>query len=225
MMKQGLTFFFVGILLSTPIYSSSREIALTEVELTQDQNSMQRGAQIYFNNCRLCHDMKYVTYRSLMDIGFSRTQIDKLRGEHILADSLRSTTTPHIAEKLFGMVTPDLSLMAKAREGGPDYIYTLLTSYYETDSGNVDNHLFENIKMPDVLSYSTAINDEQKASMRSDAKDVVEFLYWASDPHASKRKSMGIYVIAYLLILSGLFYLIMKRVWARLGPENINSNN
>lgn len=223
MIKHYLKILFVGfaLLSSTHLYSASRDIALIEIDLTQDQRNMQRGAMIYFNNCRLCHDMKYVTYRSLSDIGFSKTQVDKLRGEHILADSLQSTTASDIAEKLFGMVTPDLSLMAKARKGGPDYIYTLLTSYYETDSGNVDNHLFENIKMPDALSYSIALNDEQKASIRNDAKDVVEFLYWASDPHASKRKSMGVYVIAYLLILSGLFYLIMKRVWARLDDVNL----
>ena len=214
--KAIVIFIFVSILLSKFASSASGNGNLVEVELDQDQASLQRGALIYFNNCRLCHDMKYITYQNLSDIGFNKNKVDSLRGPLLLTDSLRSTTSPDIAEKLFGMVAPDLSLMAKARQGGPDYIYTLLISYYENENGATDNRLFEGIKMPDVLAYSVALNDEQKTSIKNDIKDVVEFLYWASDPHAGKRKSMGIYVIAYLTILSGLFYLIMKRVWSRL---------
>ena len=209
-------FVCVVALLSASAFASSTKQVLTDLTLSHDQASMQRGAILYFNNCRLCHDMKYVTYQSLMDIGFNKNDIDRLRGNHPLADSLKSTNSPEISVKLFGMSVPDLSLMTKARKHGPEYIFTLLSSYYENDNGKIENTLFQGIKMPDPLAYSTALNDEERVSIKKDIKDVVEFLYWAADPHASKRKSMGIYVIAYLLILSGLFYLMMKRVWARL---------
>ena len=112
--------------------------------------------------------------------------------------------------------------MAKARGEGPRYIYTLLTSYYEKEANVYDNKLFHGIKMPDPLGYSVATTDKEKADIEAKAKDIVAFLTWSSDPQAEERKSLGIYVIGYLFILSILLGIITPNKYKELttGEDN-----
>jgi len=114
---------------------------------------------------------------------------------------------------MFGLIPPDLSLMARAREGGPHYIYSLLTSFHTTVAGGVDNSLFPGIKMPDILSYSTT---ETPQAIKKTAREVALFLDWAADPHADERHTLGYYVLIYLVVLTLLLYLLKQRIWRRL---------
>lgn len=200
---------------SKTLFASSAAIPLAEIDIVQDQNSIKRGAMIYYNVCRLCHSMKYIKYQNLQEIGFSEVEIDKLRGEHLINQAMKGLMSDEASLEYYGMVPPDLSVMAKARKHGPQYIYTLLTSFSEKD-GSYTNKLFPGTKMPDVLNYSIAIDSSAKQAIEAQAKDVTEFLTWSADPRAAERKSLGKYVIAYLIILSIMFYLVMKRVWSRL---------
>ncbi|HFE36924.1 MAG TPA: hypothetical protein ENK06_00715, partial [Gammaproteobacteria bacterium] len=131
-------------------------------------------------------------------------------------ESLSSTSSSNSLRELFGMNPPDLSVMAKARRNGPQYIYALLSSYYERSEGHYDNQVFPGIKMPDVFAYSLAIDTLEKEKIQNRIKDVSAFLLWASDPKAEERRAMGKYVLGYLIILSLMFYVLMKRVWKRL---------
>ena len=108
-------------------------------------------------------------------------------------------------------------LLAKAREGGARYIYTLVTSYEKDAKGNVSNLLFPGLRMPDVLDYASA-DLAQRAILQQQVRDAAVFLEWASDPHADERRHIGVYVLAYLALLTFLLYLIKRRVWARLPP-------
>jgi cytochrome c1 len=45
------------------------------------------------------------------------------------------------------------------------------------------------------------------------AKDVVQFLAWAAEPHMEARKHMGVKVILFLLMLSALMYIAKRHVW------------
>ena len=110
-------------------FASSGGHPLADVEIAQDEESIKRGAMIYYNTCRLCHSMKYISYQNIAEIGFSDKEIDDLRGELLKSAKFVSTTSDDINNELFGMVPPDLSLMAKARKRGPQHIYTLMTSY------------------------------------------------------------------------------------------------
>ena len=51
------------------------------------------------------------------------------------------------------------------------------------------------------------------------AKDVVTFLAWAAEPHLEARHKIGFKAIIYLIIISILAYLSMKRLWSRIEPE------
>lgn len=218
-MKQLTIVYFIVLLLAYPltVFSAGGKVPLTDVDVPQDEASLQRGFEVYYNICRMCHRLEYVKYQYLSDIGLSKQKIDELRGVNMVNESISATMSDDIATKAFGAVPPDLSLMAKARKNGPRYIYTLLTSYYEKPDGTYDNKLFPGIKMPDPLAYSVA-SEINKPKLEEDIKNVVAFLTWSADPKADERKEMGVYVIAYLFILSVLFWLIMKRVWSRLPP-------
>ena len=74
--------------------------------------------------------------------------------------------------------------------------------------------------MPNPLSDGLIeYNDGTEASEKQMAKDVVTFLAWAAEPHLESRHKIGFKAIIYLIILSILAYLSMKRLWSRIEPK------
>jgi len=198
-------------------HASTYAQVLTNIEFDQDESSIRRGALIYHKTCRVCHEMKYVHYKNFMDIGFAKSKVDEIRADQQMNASLSKTITDDVLTEFYGQVPPDLSVMAKARKHGPQYIYTLLTSYtYSEKEGLYNNTLMDGIKMPDIMNVSTAVDATHKNIIIQDIKDVTEFLTWASDPHAATRKTMGMFVVIYFIILSILLYFVMKRTWSKL---------
>jgi len=129
-----------------------------------------------------------------------------------------------------GKAPPDLSLIVKAREGHQDYIYSLLTGYVPYDKltpaqikesaiGKDDNYnsyfAGHRIAMPPPLADGK-VNyvDGTKNTLDQQARDVVEFLAWASEPHLEARNRTGIRVILFLLAMAGLMYALKRQVWA-----------
>lgn len=117
-----------------------------------------------------------------------------------------------------GALPPDLSVITSAREGGADYVRCILTGYTgETVGTQYRNRCFPGtlismsppLSAPDLVQYDDGAN----ASVDQMATDVVTFLQWADDPHMVARKRLGLEVLAYLLILSGLLYFSYKAVW------------
>jgi len=187
-----------------------------EVEFDRSTDSLKRGAVTFQNLCKLCHDMKYLRYQNLLEIGFSQQQVDKFRKDREMQESLKSSTTPEAAKLLFGIQPPDLSLMAKARKNGPSYIYNLLTGYHETAGGVIRNQILPDTSMPDVLAYSIETDVQAREQLEKTAREVAMFMEWVADPKADQRRRMGYWVIAYLVFLTFLLYLIKRRVWRRL---------
>ncbi len=120
------------------------------------------------------------------------------------------------------------------QEQGVDYINALLTGYVEPPAGFTvppgghynkyyPGHI---IAMPNVLSdgqVSYAKNAEGQPvvpeTKEQYARDVSAFLVWTAEPHMETRKRMGLQVILFLIVLSGLLYYMKKRIWARVGGE------
>ncbi|MDX1811740.1 MAG: cytochrome c1 [Gammaproteobacteria bacterium] len=218
MIKLKIWVLLSVLLLSGSALASSEGMPLKDIDVATDKASLQRGFDVYYNLCRMCHRLQYVKYQYLADIGLDKAKIDALRGAKLVNENIQSTLKDEMAHHAFGTIPPDLSLMAKARKHGPQYIYTLLTSYYEKSENVYDNHLFPGLKMPDPFGYSVTTTDEGKAQIEARLKDVVAFLNWSADPKAAERKSLGVWVILYLIVLSILFYLVKKNVWRRLPP-------
>jgi cytochrome c1 len=129
-----------------------------------------------------------------------------------------------------GKAPPDLSVMVKARPDGANYIHGLLTGYVPFDKLTPEqikessvtkddnyNKYFpgHRIAMPPPLADDKVqYADGTKATLDQEAKDVVEFLAWASEPHLEDRNRTGVRVILFLLALAGLMYAVKRQVWS-----------
>jgi len=120
---------------------------------------------------------------------------------------------------------PDLSLMAKAREGGPSYIESLLTGYQNPPAGyqvppNLHyNPYFANLNIamppPLVADGQVTYGPGNPAPTRTQmATDVSAFLMWAAEPHLEDRKKTGFRVLIFLVLFGALVYLTKRKIWA-----------
>ena len=127
-----------------------------------------------------------------------------------------------------GAYPPDMSVLVKARPGGADYMYSVLMGYEEPPAGmKLDDGVYYNkymigqkIKMASPLSEGIVeYSDGTEATMDQMAKDVTTFLAWAAEPELEVRHKLGIKVIIYLILLTVLVYLSMKKIWSRIDSE------
>ena len=119
---------------------------------------------------------------------------------------------------------PDLSMIVKAREGGENYVYSILTGFHQTPpkgftvtANKYYNPYFEgwNISMPPPLTANgVSYSDGTKATIEQEAHDVATFLAWASDPKMEERKQMGLSVLIFLVVLAGVLFAAYRKVWA-----------
>lgn len=234
---------------------------------------LQRGFQVYQENCSSCHGLKRLAFRNLVQPG----------GPEFPEDSFKSlaagwpnkiTDGPNDKGKMFerpaklsdpilgphkneaeardalnGALPPDFSVIAKARgieptapwythiflmmrdiatgyqEGGPDYIYALLTGYknapkdFNLSDGMNYNAAFpgHQIAMVPPLAKDNFVKyQDGKGSLEQNAKDVAAFLAWAADPSLNERKRIGWQVMLYLLVTTVLLFLAKKRIWSRI---------
>lgn len=215
---------------------------------TYDRAAAQRGYQVYAEVCAACHSLSLLAYRNLMELGLTDNQVKGLikdivvpdlndDGQPIerparLSDRFRKPFPNEAAAAAAnnGKAPPDLSVIVKAREGGADYIYALLTGYVPFDkltpaqvkefSVNKDdnfNTYFPGHKIamaPPLADDKVTYADGTKATVGQEASDVTEFLAWASEPYMEDRKRTGVRVILFLLALAGLMYAVKRQVWS-----------
>jgi len=196
----------------------------------RDLVSLQSGARTYINYCLGCHGAQYVRYKSLTDLGLTEAQIREhllFSGEKV-GDPIKSPV-PAQAKQWFGVVPPDLSVVARSR--GTDWLYTYLLTFYrdpKTATG-WNNAVFPNVAMPHALwmlqgektydAEKKAWSEKSKGAMSSteyDAtvRDLVNFLAWMGEPAAAERKGFGIIVLLLLaLIFFPLTYWLKKEYW------------
>ena len=215
-----------------------------------DRGSLQRGYQVYTEVCSSCHSMKYVSYRNLFEPGgpeFTKEQAKVIAASFEVTDGPNSdgemfTRPAKLSDKFImpyenvkaaqaangGAYPPDMSVLAKARSGGVDYIYSLLLGYEDAPTGVIlDDGVYynkymygNNIKMSEPLSDGLVeYSDGTIASKAQMAKDVTTFLMWVAEPHLESRHKMGFKAILYLIILTILVYFCMKKIWSRIESE------
>ena len=211
---------------------------------TFDRGALQRGYQVYNEVCAGCHGLRLVAYRNLTEIGLTEQQVKKIAASKTVKDGpndegemyersgrpsdrfvmpFANKNAARAANN--GAYPPDLSLMVKARVGGADYLYGLLTGYQETKKGvDIPDGMYYNkyypgnfIAMPSPLvDEGIEYPDKTKATVQQMAQDVTVFLSWTAEPEIEQRKRLGIKVLLFLIILTGLLYAIKKRVWSQL---------
>ncbi len=209
-----------------------------------DRAALQRGFQVYQEVCAGCHGVKYIAFRNLTEIGLSEDQVKAIAAEYdveggpddegemftrpaILSDILPSPFANDNAARASnnGALPPDLSLIAKARTGGPDYLHALLTGYEDApddvtlNEGMSYNVYFRGnqIAMPEPLAEdSVEYTDGTPATVEQMSLDVVHFLMWTAEPKLEARKRMGLKVMLFLVVLTALFYASKRKVWSKI---------
>jgi len=209
---------------------------------TYDREAAQRGFQVYKDVCASCHAMELLSYRHLEQIGFSPEEVTAIAAEYTVTDGpndrgdmferpAEATDTfvsPYDNEAAAraannGAYPPDLSLITKARGGGADYLYALLTGYedppadVELGPGQYYNRYYPGnlFSMPDMLmDGGVEYAHSGPASVEQQAHDVAVFMAWASEPHMEDRKRMGAKVILFLVVFTGMLYAVKRKIWA-----------
>lgn len=209
---------------------------------TFDRGAVQRGLQVYLNVCGACHAVKYFKFRTLAALGYSEDDIKAIAAQYEVTDGpndagemFQRTARPsdgkpapfpneQAARAANGGAYPlDLSLIAKARPGGADYIYSLLVGYddppagFQVPDGMNYNKYFPGhlIAMPPILQDdAVTYADGVKATKVQMAQDVAQFLTWLAEPNMEQRKQTGVKVMLFLIILTGLLYAYKRRIWA-----------
>ena len=209
---------------------------------TFDRAQLRRGFAVYKGVCSACHGLRLVAYRNLQDIGFSENEVKAIAAEievpaepndegeiedrpGLPSDRFKSPFPNENAARAAnnGAYPPDLSLIVKARAGGADYLHALLTGYREAPEGvtvpegmNYNEYFGGNmIAMVNPLAEDgVEYSDGTKATVQQQAEDVTAFLAWAAEPELEERKRMGVKVILFLLLLTGLLYVVKRRIWA-----------
>ena len=218
---------------------------------TFDRASLQRGYQVYQEVCSGCHSVQYLSYRNLSEKGGPEFSIEEAKA---IAAQFEVTDGPNSDGEIFmrpgrlsdkfvkpypnveaskaandGAYPPDMSVLAKARKGGADYIYSLLLGYEEPPAGfEIEEGVYYNkymsgnkIKMTAPLSDGLVkYSDGTESTTAQMAKDITTFLVWTAEPHLESQHRMGFKVIIYLIILLTLVYMSKQKVWSRIGSKS-----
>lgn len=248
-MRKFILCAVVAIIFASGSANAAEDIVLPKVKWSFDgmfgrfdQASLKRGYQIYSEVCSSCHSLRFLSYRDLTKIGFTKKEVKAIaagyetqdgpndEGDMFMRPSLPSDrfVSPFANEKAAraangGSLPPDLSLIVKARKGGANYIHALLTGFvdppkgFDLMDGMNYNAYFKGhqIAMPqpiddDAVEYT----DGTKATLDQEARDIATFLTWTASPEMDARKSMGIKVLLFLIIMTALLYALKRRIWS-----------
>jgi len=239
----------LGLFAAAPAHAAGGDIAIPDRKFsfdgifgTYDRASAQRGFQVYKEVCAACHGMRLVAYRNLSELGLTQAQVEAIAAQFQITDG------PNDEGQMFerpgrpsdrfrrpfpneaaaaaannGKAPPDLSVMAKARAGGADYLFALLTGYEDPPPGFVlaDGAHYNKFYPGHAIAMGATLNPDQveyadgtKATVEQMAHDVSTFLQWAAEPELEQRRALGVKIIIFLTILAGLTYAVKRKIWA-----------
>uniref|UniRef100_A0A0W0FXG5 quinol--cytochrome-c reductase n=1 Tax=Moniliophthora roreri TaxID=221103 RepID=A0A0W0FXG5_MONRR len=200
-----------------------------------DHASIRRGYQVYREVCAACHSLDRIAWRNL--VGVSHTA-DEARA---MAEEVEYQDGPNDAGEMFmrpgklsdympapypneeaaragnaGALPPDLSLIVKARHGGCDYIFSLLTGYMDPPAGvEIREGMNYNPYFPGgAISMARVLFDGTPSTTSQMAKDVVTFLNWAAEPEHDERKKTGIKAVILFSTLFALSVYVKRHKWS-----------
>ena len=187
--------------------------------------SLQSGFKLYVNYCIGCHSLQYQRYeRTADDLGIPHeVALENLifTGQKI-GELMTSSMDPEKAKVWFGAPPPDLTMVARVRS--PEWLYNYLKTFYLDESRpfGVNNGVFANVGMPNVLMHLQGVQEldcpeesedcsklsvrEGSGAMSSDefdsvVYDLANFLYYVGEPSRLERHRLGVYVLLFLVVL------------------------
>lgn len=158
-----------------------------------------------------------------------------------IGNTIQIAMRPEDSARWFGITPPDLSVIARVR--GADWLYSYLLTFYldPTRPTGWNNLTFKGTAMPfplwelqgiqrlaeepeaaagaaapehhgsqlELASKGALSEDEYRARMR----DLVNFLAYMGEPAALERQRVGVWVIAFLIVMAFLMYRLKKEYW------------
>ncbi len=202
----------------------------------RDVSAVQRGAKWYVNYCFSCHSAKYMRYNRLAeDLHLSEEAVmqNLVFSDAKIGDTMDIAMKPDQAARWLGKTPPDLSVIARSR--GTDWLFTYLKSFYQDESGKWNNVALPNAAMPHVLWQLQGIQKpvyDAEADQRAishlelvaeglqtpeeyeqTVRDLVTFLDYLGEPAKLERKSIGIWVMLFLVIFALLAFALKAEFW------------
>ncbi len=230
-----------GLLAVSGLVTAAGKVHLEEAHIDlSDRASLQRGAGLFMNYCAGCHSLQYQRYSRLAeDLGLTQEQVEQnlIRGDAKFGEVMKTGMDKGDAQAWLGKAPPDLSLVTRAKLGGPDWTYTFLKSFYVDESRPVgwNNLVLANASMPNVLwelqgtqravEFSQGDNpqptklDVTAAGRLSAAeydraiRDITAFLTYVGEPAALKRERIGVWVILFLAFFTLMAWLLKREYW------------
>jgi len=196
--------------------------SLKAVDISLDQVTLKQGLGVFTDVCMGCHSLRYMTWKDMMDykeIGLNRKAVDELRGDAPLNAHMMTGLSEADAKESYGTVPPDLSVMARAREGKGAYIYSLLTGFEHDSKGRIMDGNYNiyfpghRIAMSDPLGWLDHDAADEK-DLKQQARAVASFLTFVGDPHQLERQAIGKWVMIFLIVLTFVFWLLKRAVWS-----------
>lgn len=205
-----------------------------------DMGALQNGAKLFVNYCLNCHSAAFMRFNRLQDIGLTEQQIkdNLLFTTDKVGDTMKAAIDPKQAKDWFGATPPDLTVIARSRASaggsGADYLYTYLRTFYrdETKATGWNNEAFPNIAMPHALWELQGVNEPiyNEHHVRTGWKqitpgtmtqqeydeavgDLVGYLQWMGEPAQNTRVRIGVWVLAFLLLLTFVTWRLNVVFW------------
>jgi ubiquinol-cytochrome c reductase cytochrome c1 subunit len=201
-----------------------------------DMASLQNGAKLFVNYCLNCHAAEFMRYKRMGDdLGLSEEQVKEnlMFTSDKWGEPMKAALDKTAAKTFFGVVPPDLSVIARAR--GVDWLYTYLMSFYldPKKPTGVNNLVFPDVGMPhvlwelqgwQVLNHEThelepadksdaAANQKRAEEYRKTVRDLVAYLEYMGEPAKLVRYDLGWKVLVFLFIFLIVAYLLKKEYW------------
>jgi ubiquinol-cytochrome c reductase cytochrome c1 subunit len=207
-----------------------------------DKLSLQRGAAIFVNHCLNCHSASVMRYKRLEDLGLSEAQIrdNLLFSAEKVGETMGAAQDVKVSKAAFGVVPPDLTLIARSRSA--DWLYTYLRSFYHDPKSKTgwNNTVVPNVAMPNVLWEYQGTQGLQVTERRNEntgdviethklvldrpgtlkpveydqyVADLVNYLVYMGEPAQTSRKLWGIVALFVLTIFFVFAYLLKHEFW------------
>ena len=196
----------------------------------RDLASLQAGARSFVNYCLGCHGAQYMRYNRLADLGLTDAQIrDNLMFTAAkVGEPMKTALATKDGKDWFGVVPPDLSVIARSRSA--DWLYTYLRTFYRDPNaaGGWNNAVFENVAMPHALwtlqgerAYDgkerkwtqLSKGSQTEAQFDATARDLVNFLVYLGEPSGQSRKRIGVAVLIVLGVVFVAAYALKREYW------------
>lgn len=239
------------VLMFLPFYVLSSEQTAHLEDMTpdlRDNSSLKRGLALFSNYCLGCHELGYARFeRAANDLGIPNKEFTEslLPAGKKIGDLMTNSLNSQNAKAWFGNTPPDLTLEARVR--GSDWIYSYLKAFYEdkTRPWGVNNTVFPNVGMPNILENLQGVRQKvcahavangeslseqecgiivqkTEGQLTEDqfdqvAYDITNFLVYIGEPSRLQSESLGVKVLLFIVLFGIFAYLLNKEYWREVG--------